>query len=110
MTTTNDRPDLSTEGAPDIYKTVQDLLTDWSSVVTWLWLDFDLSTVLQNHENDYVRGIGQGEAKENIIGLKSAVVTLTTVQVTKLPLYHKVNEIGMISFEKPGLTQDLYIM
>jgi hypothetical protein len=55
VTNTDDRPDLSSEGAPDIDKTVnvkqinirsrdpdgaryQDGLTDWSSVVMWLWL------------------------------------------------------------------------
>jgi hypothetical protein len=43
--------------------------------------------VIQNHENEYVRSIGQGEAStENIRGLNWAVTKLTTVQVTKLPL------------------------
>jgi hypothetical protein len=43
--------------------------------------------VVQNQENEHVRSIGQGEADtENIIGLDLAVVKLTTVQVTKLPL------------------------
>jgi hypothetical protein len=49
VTNTDDRPDLSSEGAPDIDKAVhvkqklisgaryQDGLIDWSSVVTWLW-------------------------------------------------------------------------
>jgi hypothetical protein len=42
---------------------------------------------MQNHENEHVHGIGQGEADtENIRGLNSAVVKLTTVQVAKLPL------------------------
>jgi hypothetical protein len=44
--------------------------------------------VIRNHENEHVRGIGQGEARhgkyERLIIL--AVVKLTTVQVTKLPL------------------------
>jgi flagellar hook assembly protein FlgD len=39
---------------------------------------------IQNHENEHVRGIEQGEARHR--GLNLAVVKLTTVQVTKLPL------------------------
>jgi hypothetical protein len=43
--------------------------------------------VIQNHENEHVRSIGQGEANiENIRDLNLAVVKLMTVQVTKLPL------------------------
>jgi hypothetical protein len=38
------------------------------------------------------------------------VVRLTTIQVTKLPLYHKMYKIDMICFAKPGLTEDLYIV
>jgi hypothetical protein len=50
VTNTDNRPDLSSEGAPDIDKTVtvkqpwapdgarHQGLADWSSVVTWLWL------------------------------------------------------------------------
>jgi hypothetical protein len=42
---------------------------------------------IENHENEHVRGIGQGEARhENIRGLNLAVVKPTTFQVTKLPL------------------------
>jgi hypothetical protein len=37
-----------------------------------------------------------------------AVVKLMTIQVTKLPLYHKICKIGMICFAKPGLTEDFY--
>jgi hypothetical protein len=37
-----------------------------------------------------------------------AAVKLTTVQVTKLHLYHKIRKIDMICFAKPVLTEDLY--
>jgi hypothetical protein len=47
---------------------------------------------------------------ENIRGLNLAVVKLTTIQVTKLPLYHKMHKIGMTCFPKPGLTEDLYVV
>jgi hypothetical protein len=39
-----------------------------------------------------------------------ALVKLTTVQVTKLPLQHKVRNIGMTCSVKPVLTGDLYIV
>jgi hypothetical protein len=43
--------------------------------------------VIQNHENGHVRSTGQCKARhKNIRGLNLAVVKLTTVQVTKLPL------------------------
>jgi hypothetical protein len=43
--------------------------------------------VIQNHENENVRIIGQGEARHrNYKELHLAVGKLTTVQVTKLPL------------------------
>jgi hypothetical protein len=43
--------------------------------------------VIQNHENEHVRGIGEGAVRRrNIRGLNLAVVKLTPVQVTKLPL------------------------
>jgi hypothetical protein len=45
---------------------------------------------------------------ENIRGLDLAVVKLTTVQVTRLPLKHKIRKIGMICFAKPVLTENLY--
>jgi hypothetical protein len=54
----------------------------------------------------------QNKAKadiENIRGLNLAVVKLTTVQVNKLPLWHKIRKIGMICFAKPGLTENLYL-
>jgi hypothetical protein len=38
---------------------------------------------------------------ENIRGLNLAAVNLTTVQVTKLPLYHKLNKIAIICLAKP---------
>jgi hypothetical protein len=56
----------------------------------------------------------QGKVKpdtENIRGLNLVMVKLTIVQVTKLPLQHKIHKIGMICFAKPLLkTEDLYIM
>jgi hypothetical protein len=43
--------------------------------------------VIKNHENEYVRTIGQGEAKHRKYrSLNLAAVKLMTVQVTKLPL------------------------
>jgi hypothetical protein len=36
-----------------------------------------------------------------------AVVELTTLQVTKLPLKHEIRKIEKICFAKPGLTEDL---
>jgi hypothetical protein len=44
---------------------------------------------------------------ENIRGLNLAAVKLTTVQLTKLPLWHKID---MIYFAKSGLTKDLCIV
>jgi hypothetical protein len=44
---------------------------------------------------------------ENIRGLNLAVVKLTTVQVNKLPLLHKIRKIDMICSVKPVLTEDL---
>jgi hypothetical protein len=43
---------------------------------------------------------------EHIRGLNLAEVKLTTIQVTKLPLWHKVKKIGAIGFAKPGLTEE----
>jgi hypothetical protein len=37
-----------------------------------------------------------------------ALVRLTTVQVTKLPLKHKTRKVGMICFAKPVQIEDLY--
>jgi hypothetical protein len=45
--------------------------------------------VIQNHENEHVRGIGQGEARHRkycIRGLNLAAVKLPTVQATEVPL------------------------
>jgi hypothetical protein len=36
------------------------------------------------------------------------VVKLTTVQVTKMPLQHKIRKIGMICFATPVLTEEFY--
>jgi hypothetical protein len=47
---------------------------------------------------------------ENTRGLNWVVVKLTTIQVTKLPLYHKIHKIGMICSGKPVLIQDLYVV
>jgi hypothetical protein len=47
---------------------------------------------------------------ENIRGLNLAMFKLTTVQVTKLPLRHKISTRIVICFAKPGLTEDLYIV
>jgi hypothetical protein len=47
---------------------------------------------------------------ENIRGLNLAVVKLTTVQETKLPLYHKIRKIGILCSLKPVLTEDLCIV
>jgi hypothetical protein len=44
---------------------------------------------------------------ENIRGLNLAVDKRTTVQVTKVPLWHKMRKICMICFAKPGLTRRL---
>jgi hypothetical protein len=48
--------------------------------------------------------------RENIRGLNLAVVKPTTVQVTKLPLKHKISNIGMTCSVKPILTEDLCIV
>jgi hypothetical protein len=67
--------------------------------------------VIQNHYNEHVHSIGKARPDlENIWGLNLAVVKLTTFEMTKLPMYHKIIKIGMICFAKPGLTEDLYIV
>jgi hypothetical protein len=45
-----------------------------------------------------------------IENINLVVVKLTTIQVAKLPLYHKMRKLGMICFAKPVLTEDLYIV
>jgi hypothetical protein len=47
---------------------------------------------------------------ENIRGLNLAVVKPMTVQVTKLPLWHKISKIGMICSVEPVLTEDLCVV
>jgi hypothetical protein len=47
---------------------------------------------------------------ENIRGLNLVAVKLTTSQVTKGPLQHKMHKIGMIFCAKPVLTKNLYIV
>jgi hypothetical protein len=49
---------------------------------------------------------------ENILvrGLNLAVVKLTTVQVTKLSLWHKISEVDMICAANPVLREDLYVV
>jgi hypothetical protein len=39
-----------------------------------------------------------------------AVVKLTTVQVTRQPLQHKICKMGMICLAKPVLTEDLCVV
>jgi hypothetical protein len=47
---------------------------------------------------------------ENMRGLNLTVVKLTTVQVTKLPLQHKIRKIGMICSVKPVLTEGMCVV
>jgi hypothetical protein len=47
---------------------------------------------------------------ESTRDLNLAAAKRTTVQVTKLPLEHKISKIDMICFAKPGLTENLYIV
>jgi hypothetical protein len=47
---------------------------------------------------------------ENIRNLNLVVVKLATVQMTKLPLLHKVCKIDMICFAKPVLTEGLCVV
>jgi hypothetical protein len=46
----------------------------------------------------------------SIRGLNLALVKLTTVQVTKLPLLHRIHKLDMICSIKPVLTQDSCIV
>jgi ribosomal 50S subunit-associated protein YjgA (DUF615 family) len=58
--------------------------------------------VMRIHENEHVRIKEQVKPDiENVRRLHLPVVKLTTVQATKLPLYHKIRKIGMICFAKP---------
>jgi hypothetical protein len=53
--------------------------------MTKLWRQ--QAEVIQNHENEHVRGIGQVKPDiENKRGLNLVVVMFTTVKVTNLPL------------------------
>jgi hypothetical protein len=47
---------------------------------------------------------------ENIRGLNLAVVKLTTVQMTKLPLLHEICKMGKICSVKLVLTEDLCVV
>jgi hypothetical protein len=47
---------------------------------------------------------------KNIRGLNLAVLKLTTVQVTRQPLQHKICKVGMICSAKPLLTEDLCVV
>jgi hypothetical protein len=47
---------------------------------------------------------------ENIRGLNLEVVKLMTVQVTRLPLQHKICKAGMICAAKPVVTEDLCVV
>jgi hypothetical protein len=53
---------------------------------------------------------GYKSQRNQLRGLNLAVVKPMTVQVTKLPLLHKIRNIGMICFVKPVLTEDLCIV
>jgi hypothetical protein len=59
----------------------------------------------------FVRGIGQSKPDiENIRRLNLAMVKLTTFQVNKLPLLHKICKVGMICSVKSVLTEDLCVV
>jgi hypothetical protein len=47
---------------------------------------------------------------KNIRDLNLEVAKLTTVQAIKLSLWHKIRNVGMICFAKPGLTEDSYTL
>jgi hypothetical protein len=47
---------------------------------------------------------------ENIRGLNLTVVKLTTDEVTRQPLQHKICKTGMICPAKPVLTEDLRVV
>jgi hypothetical protein len=47
---------------------------------------------------------------KNIRGLNLTVVRHTTLQMTKLPLWHKIRKVGMICSLKPVLTEDLCVV
>jgi hypothetical protein len=47
---------------------------------------------------------------ENIRGLNLEVVKLTTIQVTRHPLQHKICKIDIICSAKPVLTEEFFIM
>jgi hypothetical protein len=48
--------------------------------------------------------------RDNIGGLSLAVVKPTTIQETKLPFWHEIRRIDMISFAKPVLKENFYIV
>jgi hypothetical protein len=50
-----------------------------------------------------------GFVKKYIRDLNLEVVKLATVQVTRLPLWHKIRKIGMICSAKPILTETLCV-
>jgi hypothetical protein len=67
--------------------------------------------VIQNHENEHVCSIRQGEARHGKYKrLKNGGGQAYDVQVCNLPLFHKIQKMDMIWFAKPGLTEDLYIV
>jgi hypothetical protein len=47
---------------------------------------------------------------ENIRALNVAVVKLTAVQVTKMPLCHKISKIDKVCFAKHELTEDFCVV
>jgi hypothetical protein len=65
--------------------------------------------LVQNHEHYMFALEDRAELGiQNIRSLHLAVVELMTVQVTKLSLWRKIREIGMLCVAKPVLTEDLY--
>jgi hypothetical protein len=67
--------------------------------------------VIQHHENEHVRVMGQCEDRHRKYkSINLAAVKITTVQVTMLPLYHKILKIFMICSVKPVLTRDFCVV
>jgi hypothetical protein len=60
------------------------------------------ATVIQNHDNANFR------YAENIRGLNLAAVRDTTVRVSQLLSWNRLERRGIICFIKPGLTRGLY--
>jgi hypothetical protein len=68
-----------------------------------------LAEVIENHENEHIRSIGQGLARHR----KYKWLKLEgdqTVQMTKLPLQHKIRKTDVICSAEPGMTEDLCVL